>query len=204
MTLTTYPAASPEGSPRAGAWRRRRPDQPVHGPLRARDGRAPHQRRDLRFPLHRRRTEGARPGAGARAVLARRARAAHAEFAAAPRHRRQVDGRADGVAHRVAGRRWHRRPRVSRISAASARPARQSAATRTSRRFSERMLFVQGSRDAFGTAAETSRRCCRRSSTPTCTRSPAAITRSRLAAGRTTGSEESWTPSPRGFCQFDS
>ena len=47
----------------------------------------------------------------------------------------------------------------------------------------------------------TSARFCRRSSTPSSTRSLAATTRSRFQDGTTIPSKESWTPSRRGFCK---
>ena len=59
-----------------------------------------------------------------------------------------------------------RRSRAARVSAASARQARPSAATSICRRSRRPMLFVQGSRDAFGTPAELApivgQRCSRR------------------------------------------
>ena len=79
---------------------------------------------------------------------------AHPAFAgAAALHRREVDGRADRVAGRGAARRGHRRPGVSRLSAASAGQAR-AAPRRHLPDITEPMLFVQGTRDLFGTADE--------------------------------------------------
>ena len=160
---------------------------------------AAHQRGDLRLPLHRGGPESAGPGARARTGVARGARRGQGRvLRAATRHRRQVDGRADGVTHRGAGLRRRRRPGVSRLPAPSAWQAR-AAPRRAPARDCEPMLFVQGTRDAFGTLDRNRASCCPRSSTPSCTRSPAAITPSRSQDGRATGSKQSWTSSPPGF-----
>ncbi len=110
--------------------------------------------------------------------------AAKNEFAgAADRHRRQIDGRADGVPHRGPGLRGHRRRRVPRLSAPSARPARE--APRCAPADDCGADALRPRHRAMRSARQPrSPRSCRRSSAPSCTRSRAAITRSRCRAAK--------------------
>ena len=155
MELKVYRSKSPVGGPGGGTRRGRGTEHRVHGT----NGRGPRRARDrggdVRLPLHERRQERARQGAGARAGLARRDRArAHRDARAAVVHRRQVDGRTDRVARRLAGLSTVLPGLVFLGYPLHPPGSPSSAATRTCRRSREPMLFVQGSRDAFGTSDE--------------------------------------------------
>ena len=129
--------------------------------------------------------ESARPGARARGRVARGARRqAQTEFQGLPL---VIGGKSMGgrIASHIAaqGVRRRERVRVSRLPTAPAgKPEQRRDAHLPS--IKERMLFVQGTRDAFGDSPRKFSRSYRRSSAPSSTRWKAAITRSRCRGGR--------------------
>ena len=188
-----------QGGARAGPWRRRRAEEPVHGAIRARHGAARHQRGHLRLPLHRRRPEGAGPGARARTVVARGARRRQGRV-------RRACHSSSAASRWAAGWRRTSRPRAATASTDSCFSATRFIRPGKPEQRRDAHLPAITERDALRPGLPRcvrhleprSPRCCRRSSTPSCTRSRAAITPSRCQDGRAMSSKESWTSWPRG------
>ena len=165
---------------------------PFHGTSRGRSRRARYHGRDVRFSLHHGGTERSRSGARARGRVARGdRRGAHPDRGA---------DRSSSAASPWAGgsrRTWRRRVALALLAGLvffgyplhpPGKPDQRRDAHLPA--IGEPMLFIQGSRDPFGTGDEI-RALPRRCSTRRCTRSPAAITRSRCQAGRRSRSRRS-------------
>ena len=155
MELKVYRSGSASAAPGGGTRRRRGTKQPVHGTDRRGPGRARHRRRHVRLPLHDGAAQRSRSAAGARAGLARRDSSRRAASWAACR--------CSSAASRwaAASRRRSRRRACDGLAGLvflgyplhpPGKPEQRRDAHLPAIR--EPMLFVQGTRDAFGTADE--------------------------------------------------
>ena len=198
--LKVYRSGSAARCPGGGTWRRRGTDQPVHGTNGGGAGGARHHRRDVRLPLH--------DGRPQRPRSARRARA-HAGARRSTRRASRVPatlplfigGKSMGgrIASQVASQ------GVSGVRGLvflgyplhpPGKPEQRRDAHLPAIR--EPMLFVQGTRDAFGTADEIRALLPRLQQRDAVTRSPAATTRSRSAGAARRSRTRSWRASSIG------